>query len=186
MLASAAPHSPVFRAALAVVAIIILKLLILRVIGRPVICECDVVRLWHGALDPGQNSQHLFDPYSLLHGVFGLALFHVLTALRPDWSVAKVIVAVAASSAIWEVIENTPFIIERFSVFGSDLDYRGDSLLNSFGDTLAMLAGAFLAIRLTWKTAVLVGVATEVFVYLLIGDGILLGMFRLVTGSAMV
>ncbi|KAA0971955.1 DUF2585 family protein [Aureimonas fodinaquatilis] len=183
---SSTVHSCAYtKTAVVVLVIILFKILILHLMGRPLTCACGDVRLWQGALDPTHNSQHFSDHYSWLHAVFGVGLFHLLVWMRPDWSMRDVIVAVAASSAIWEVMENTTLIIDRFAMFGSDLDYRGDSILNSAGDTLFMLAGAIAAMKLSRTSAALFAISVEASVFLLIGDGILLGTLRLVTGSPM-
>ncbi len=172
------------QAAVAVVAIILCKILILHLLGRPIICSCGILRMWQGAPDPSHNSQHFMDHYSWLHAVFGLGLSHLLAWIRPDWSMGRLIVAVAASSAIWEGIENTPFVIDRFAMFGSDLAYHGDSIINSLGDTLFMLGGAVIAMRVSRVTAALFAICIEASVYLLIGDSILFGVFRVVTGTS--
>ncbi|MBI1622376.1 DUF2585 family protein [Aquamicrobium zhengzhouense] len=182
MSSSVALSRPATEAAFTIFAIILFKVLILHWIGRPLICECGVLKLWQGRLDPHHNSQHFSDHYSLLHAAFGIGLFRILVWLRPDWSMARLMVAVAASSAIWEVMENTPFIIERFAAFGSNLDYQGDSLVNSVGDTLFVLIGAFLAAWLRQMPALMLALCIELSVYLLIGDSIVHGMLRLVAG----
>jgi len=171
-------------AILVIVTIIVAKILLLHLMGRPLTCNCGVVKLWQGGLDPNQNSQQFADHYSLLHAVFGMVLFQWLAWIRPDWSIARLIVVVAASSATWEIMENTPIIIERFGMLGSDLHYNGDSILNSVGDTIFVLVGAAVAMKLSHLAALLLATAIEITVYVLIGDSILFGMFRFVAGTA--
>lgn len=182
---SAVTPRPASETALAVFMIVIVKIMILYLMGRPIICECGVFKIWQGTLAPDHNSQHFADHYSLLHAAFGVGLFHVLAGLRPDWSMARLVVAVTASSAIWEIAENTPLIIDRFAVFGSNLDYRGDSLANSLGDTLFTLLGAAIATRVNRVLAILLVLATELAVYMLIGDGLVSGALRLLTGTSL-
>ncbi|TWH33491.1 MULTISPECIES: DUF2585 family protein [unclassified Aminobacter] len=182
---SAVTPRPKSEATLAVVMIIIAKIMILHLIGRPVICDCGVLKLWEGTPSPAHNSQHFADHYSFLHAAFGIGLFHLLAGLRPDWSMARLAIAVTASSAIWEVAENTPFIIDRFASWSSNLDYGGDSLANSLGDTLFTLLGAAIAARLNWTLALFLVLAIEVAVYLLIGDGLVAGALRLLTGTSL-
>jgi hypothetical protein len=43
------------------------------------------------------------------------------------------VIAIACES-VWEIIENTNAVIERYRVTTASLGYQGDSIVNSLGD----------------------------------------------------
>ena len=119
---------------------------ILLAIGRTPICTCGAIDWWVGERDSSRTSQMLADWYSFSHVVHGLlfyaALWLVARRLRVGW---RFIAALAIESA-WEVIENTPMVIDRYREATAALGYTGDSVINSVSD-IAMMALGFLAAR---------------------------------------
>jgi hypothetical protein len=151
---------------------------ILWAMGRIAICKCGYVQLY-GPPD----SQHLFDAYSFTHVLHGPVFYLAIWLVdRGRLTVAKRLVIAVLLEGGWEIVENTPFIINRYSG-GNPAEYSGDSIVNSVGDLLAAMAGVLIAATLpVWLTVVLF-VAAEVTLYIFIQDSLVLNFIGLVFGS---
>lgn len=147
--------------------------------GRLPICECGYVSLWHGDVWSSGNSQHLTDWYTLSHFAHGFIFYALLRWLRPGWSLAWRAVAALLLEGAWEVVENTPMVIERYREATISLDYYGDAIVNSFGDGVAMLAGFFLAARLPVALSVVLVIGLEGFMGWMVRDNLVLNMLML-------
>lgn len=149
----------------------------LLAMGRPPICACGEIGLW-GAAGPSQ-SQMLADWYSPSHVVHGLLFYAALWLAARNWPVERRFIAALSIEAVWEVIENTPAVIDRYRTATAALGYTGDSVVNSLSD-MAMMAAGFLAARKLplWLSAVLL-VALEVVPLLTIRDNLTLNIWML-------
>jgi hypothetical protein len=166
--------------ALIVAGIIALQAAVLFAIGRTPICTCGTVKLWHGVVQSSENSQHVFDWYSFTHVLHGFWLYFFGWLFLRRWPVVARLVLAVVLEASWEVLENTPFVIDRYRAATISLDYYGDSIVNSVGDAISMMIGFGLA-RLfpVWASVTAVIVIEAGLIYL-IRDNLFLNILMLI------
>jgi hypothetical protein len=153
---------------------------ILFFMGRPIFCECGIVSLWSGDVASNQNSQQLFDAYTFTHLIHGALFYLFLKLLFPKSSFATRLLAAVFIESAWEVVENTPMVIEHYRSTTISLGYYGDSIFNVFGDIIAM-AIAFIAVaRMPVWVSVVAVLAIELILLLLIRDNLTLNILMLV------
>lgn len=135
--------------------------------------------MW-GVVDTPDNSQELLDWYSLSHVIHGLGFYGILHLVARRWPLSVRALVATLVEVGWEVVENTPFIIDRYREATISLDYFGDSVVNSVSDVLAMLFGFSLARVLPVWASVVLAIALEALAAYLIRDGLILNIIMLV------
>lgn len=162
-------------------AIVVTAGAVLLAMGRSPICPCGRVALW-GPIGPTQ-SQMLSDWYSFSHIVHGLLFYAVLSLAAPRWPAGRRFTHALLVETAWEILENTPVMIDRYREATIALGYTGDSVINSLSD-IAMMALGFLAARRlpVWGSAVLL-VALEAIPLFAIRDNLALNILMLVHPS---
>lgn len=148
-------------------------------LGRNLICQCGYVKLWHGQVISSENSQHILDWYSPSHVLHGLVFYLALHFLLPRMDIGWRLVVAAVIEGIWELIENTSWIIDKYREDTIALDYYGDSVLNSVSDMTMMVLGFIIAARAPVWVSVGLFIAAELIVGLIIRDGLLLNIIML-------
>lgn len=168
---------------IATAALLAVHLLWLLGAGRPWGCIGADTFAWQPGVGNAHNSQHLADWYALLHVGFGIGLAWALRTLRPRWQRRDAWLVALACSTVWELVENTPFVISMLdNATNIAPDYSGDSVVNSLADTGWVLLGFYLAWRMPGRWALVVIVVLELTVSLVIADGWALTTFRLLAG----
>ncbi|MGL5115301.1 MAG: DUF2585 domain-containing protein [Beijerinckiaceae bacterium] len=164
-------------------AIVIAMAAILYAMGRLPICACGTVKLWHGAVNSAENSQHIGDWYLFSHVIHGF-IFFGLYWLAKTISGRAIPLGVGLIAAFllegaWEIAENTPAVIERYRTATVSLGYNGDSIINSIADMGWMTLGFVLAARLPMAVTIALALAMEIGVGWLIRDNLTLNVIML-------
>ena len=108
-------------------------------------------------------------------------IFYGLTAwVLPRWPLAWRFILALGFEALWEVVENTNLIIERYRAATASLDYLGDTVVNSLGDIASFAAGFALARAAGWRISLPIFIITEAALLLLIKDSLTLNVIMLV------
>ncbi|MBD8893190.1 DUF2585 family protein [Roseibium litorale] len=162
------------------IAMILATAVILLAMGRIPICECGYVKLWTPADDISGSSQHIADWYTLshiIHGFLFFALFRFLLRRRStgEWALGAIFI-----EAVWELVENSPWIIDRYREATIAAGYTGDSVLNSVFDILWMLAGFWFAAKMPVWVTVVTAIFFELLALYVIRDNLTLNVIMLV------
>ena len=174
------------RTAVSASVVFALAAAILLAMGRHPICTCGSIDLWVGGRDSPRTSQMLADWYSLSHIVHGLIFYAALWLIFRRWPVARRFLVALIVEAGWEVIENTPMVIDRYRETTAALGYTGDSVLNSMSDIAMMCVGFLAARRLPLWASVLLLLALEVIPLFVIRDNLALNIWNLLAPNAQV
>lgn len=163
--------------------------------GRPPICTCGYVKLWEPGVNSPGNSQHIADWYTPSHIIHG-AIFYWFTHLimrwkrsgprligivsRGDLALGPRLAIACALELAWEVVENSPAVIDRYREATLAFGYSGDSILNSMADNVWMMAGFLIAHRLPWKVTLAFALMFELLTLWVIRDNLTLNVLMLV------
>lgn len=173
---------PTTRIALGTAALVAATAAALAALGRPALCSCGELELW-GAVGPKQ-SQMLADWYSPSHVIHGLLFYFAGWAMLRRWSLGARFLAALALEAAWEIVENTPLVIDRYREATMALGYSGDSIVNSLSDLTMMAAGFVIARRLPVWASVALGIAAELAALLAVRDNLTLNVWMLIAPSS--
>jgi uncharacterized protein DUF2585 len=166
--------------AIAAVIIVVCAAAIELAMGRVPWCKCGYIKLWHGVVASPENSQHITDWYTFTHIVHGIGFYFVLWVVARRLPAGLRFVLAVLIEAGWEVLENSPMVIERYRASTISFDYYGDSVINSMGDIGAMMLGFWIAKKLpVWAGAGIV-IVTELVLAIMIRDNLTLNILMLV------
>jgi len=165
---------------LATLALFIVATAILFAMDRPPICTCGYVKLWEGTVNGPGNSQHIADWYTFSHITHGFIFYAIARLLLPGRPVGVWLIAATTAEMSWEILENSPFIIDRYRQATMAVGYSGDSILNSVADGGWMILGFIFAARMPWKATLALALFFEAFTLWKIRDNLTLNIVMLV------
>jgi len=152
------------------------------------------IELWLGRLPLGPDgrfgfvetdiwsssqSQRVLDPYSFSHIIHGFLFYGLLHLFARKLPIGTRLVCAVALEGCWEILENSPLIIDRYRAVTIAQGYIGDSVLNSLSDIVMAACGFLLAWRLSVGTSVALIVVTEIVMALWIRDNLTLNIVML-------
>ena len=168
---------------LAIVITLLVTTYQLRNQGRLWFCSCGKILMWAGDIWSSDNSQHLFDPYSFTHMLHGFVFCGLLAWGLPRLPLVWRLWLAVSLESLWEVIENSDFIIRRYREATAALGYQGDTIINSLGDILTCGVGVVLARHLGFRRSLALFVMTEVVLIVWIRDSLILNVIMLIYPS---
>ncbi len=152
----------------------------LRLQGRSWFCSCGNFRLWLAEAWSSETSQQLFDPYSFTHVLHGLAFYGLLAVVVPKLATRWRFVLAILMESLWEAIENTNLVIQRYRDMTAALGYEGDTIVNSLGDILACGFGFWMARALGWRRSLVLLILIETVLLVAIRDSMVLNILMLI------
>jgi hypothetical protein len=165
---------------------LVVQVAALFALGRPFICDCGHVSFWYGNPNGPETSQHLTDWYTYTHINHGFLFYFLLWVIAPQLPFKVKLALVFGIGAVWEITENTPFIVDRYRQSALAQGYSGDSVVNSVFDSLATAFGSYLAYVLPVRLSVAVVMGIELFLGYMIHDNLTLNIIHLIRPSAAV
>ena len=164
----------------AAAAFLIVQIVTLALMGRIPICECGYVRLFEPGVNTAGNSQHISDWYTPSHIIHGFLFYWLAIVVLPRASFGARLTLAVVVEAAWELLENSPIIIDRYRTATMAIGYQGDSILNSAMDTVAMMLGFLFAARAPVWLTVALAIGFEVATAVVIRDNLTLNVLMLV------
>ncbi|MBI2463541.1 DUF2585 family protein [Candidatus Peregrinibacteria bacterium] len=137
------------------------------------------IGLWEGNIWSSEQSQRFADPYTFSHMIHGMLFYAFLWLVAKRLPLKYRLITAFLLEAGWEILENSPLIINRYREVTISLGYVGDSVFNSLSDILMAGFGFFLAYKFpTWLIIVLI-IIMEVGTLFWVRDNLTLNIIML-------
>ena len=156
-----------------------ITILVLRGLGQSWWCELGDLSPWIISAYSAHTSQHLIDPYTFTHIAHGFIFCGFLAWLVPSLSISIRGLIATTIECFWEILENTPLVIDRYRTATAALGYEGDSIANSLADIVACASGFVFATRFGWRITLTMFLAFELLLLITIRDSLVLNIIML-------
>jgi len=100
---------------------------------------------WDSDVWSSENSQRVADAYSFSHIIHGILFYAFLWLVARRLPLRYRFIAALIIEAVWEILENSPLVINRYREATIALGYVGDSVLNSVCDVGMVIIGFLIA-----------------------------------------
>jgi hypothetical protein len=160
--------------------IIVIQALVEHFMGRVWVCQCGVIKLWEGEVHSSGNSQQIADWYTPSHIIHGFLFYGMGWLVLKRYPISVRLGLAGLVEAGWELLENSPIIIDRYRSATMAYDYVGDSILNSSMDTVWMALGFLAARKLPIWLTIGLALAAEIATGIIIRDNLTLNVIMLV------
>jgi hypothetical protein len=138
------------------------------------------IGLWEGNIWSSEQSQRFADPYTFSHTIHGMLFYAILWLVARRTSVQARFVGALLLEGAWEILENSPLIIDRYREATIALGYVGDSVFNSVSDIFFAACGFLFAWRARPWLTVAVIVAMELGTLAIMRDNLTLNIVMLI------
>ena len=135
---------------------------------------------WESDIWSNEQSQRFADPYSFSHILHGLLFYLILWLVARKMPLRYRFLMAVILETVWEVLENSPLIINRYRAVTISIGYVGDSVLNSLSDIVMMIVGFLMAVRMRVWTSVALFIFIEVGMLIWVRDNLTLNIIMLI------
>lgn len=135
---------------------------------------------WESDVWSSENSQRVADAYSFSHIIHGILFYAFLWLVARRIPVRYRFLLSLIIEAVWEILENSPLVIDRYREATIALGYAGDSILNSLADVAMAAIGFAMARFLSMRTSIILIVIMELGCLLWVRDNLTLNVIMLV------
>ena len=135
---------------------------------------------WEPSVWSSENSQRVADAYTFSHIIHGMLFYAFLWLVARKVPVKYRLLMALGLEAGWELLENSPLIIDRYRAVTISLGYVGDSVLNSCSDVVFAGIGFFISRFSKFWVSVLIIIVFELGCLFLVRDNLTLNIIMLI------
>jgi hypothetical protein len=135
---------------------------------------------WDNNIWGSENSQRVADIYSFSHIIHGIIFYAFLWLVARKLPMKYRFLIALLIEGGWELLENSPIIIDRYREATIAQGYVGDSVLNSVCDVLMMVLGfVFARLNRVWISIAII-IVFELGTLFYVRDNLTLNVLMLV------